>query len=122
MKKLVLSLVAIASMVFALPTAVFASSVAVDLTLSKIDPTGNIGGSHKGPVQIPSIALDGHTLYFFTPCDGDTLRLVDEDGVVVYSLVIPDGSSSLELPATLSGDYELQIIRGNFCFWGAVML
>lgn len=94
----------------------------VVLHLFKIDKDKDKGSYHKGPVQIPSIALDGHTLYFFTPCDGDTLRLVDEDGVVVYSLVIPDGSSSLELPATLSGEYELQIIRGNFCFWGAVML
>ena len=94
----------------------------ISLQIEDIDPTSGHGDPHKGPVQIPSISLDGHTLFFFSPCDGDTLRLVDEDGVVVYSLIIPDGTYSLELPITLSGNYELQIIRGNFCFWGEIEL
>ncbi len=94
----------------------------IDLEVTIYDPTGNLGGVHKGPVQIPEVSLDDHTLYFFTPCDGYTLNLVDENDVVVYTIVIPTGTTSWVLPATLSGEYELQLISGNYCFWGMITL
>lgn len=87
-----------------------------------IDPTNDNDGPHKGPVQVPEVSLDGHTLYFDTPCDGYTLNIVDENDVVVYSIVIPVGTTSWVLPATLSGEYELQLISGNYCFWGMITL
>ena len=94
----------------------------VNLGVKVIKPIGGHGGHPKSPVDIPTVSLDGHTLYFFTPCDGCTLNLVDENDVVVYTLVIPAGTTSLVLPATLSGNFELQIIRGNYCFWGEITL
>ena len=94
----------------------------VQLEVSKIDPTIMDDDQHKGPVQIPEVSLDDHTLYFFTPCDGYTLNLVDENDVVVYTIVIPTGTTSWGLPATLSGEYELQLISGNYCFWGMITL
>lgn len=123
MKKEILSIVAIAIMAFS--TQAYAdndSGTSINLEVSIYDPTGNIGGPHKGPVLIPEVSLDGHTLYFFTPCDGFTLNLVDENEVVVYTIVIPTGATSLVLPATLSGDFELQLISGNYCFWGWIGL
>ena len=94
----------------------------IDLQVYIYNPTGNLGGPHKGPVQIPEVSLDDHTLYFFTPCDGYTLNLVDENDGVVYTIVIPTGTTSCVLPATLSGEYELQLISGNYCFWGMINL
>ena len=94
----------------------------VQLEVSKIDPTIMDDDQHKGPVQIPEVSLDDHTLYFFTPCDGYTLNLMDENDVVVYTIVIPTGTTSWVLPATLSGEYELQLINGNYCFWGMITL
>lgn len=123
MKRKILLFIAVVCM--ALPAKVYADIVSdapIDLEVSIYNPTGNLGGVHKGPVQVPSVSLDGHTLYFFTPCDGCTLNLVDENDVVVYTLVIPAGTTSLALPATLSGNFELQIIRGNYCFWGTITL
>lgn len=93
----------------------------VPLEVSKINPTVP-DDPHKGPVQVPEVSLDGHTLYFFTPCDGCTLNIVDENDDVVYTLLIPCGTTSLALPSDLSGEYELQIIRGNYCFWGTITL
>ena len=98
------------------------AEVDIPLNTSKVDPTGDQISIPKSPVQVPSVSIDGHTLYFFTPCDGCVLNLVDENGVVVYSLVIPEATTSLELPAELSGEYELQIVRGNYCFWGEIDL
>lgn len=94
----------------------------VQLEVSKIDPTIMDDDQHKGPVQIPELSLDDHTLYFYTPCNGYTLNIVDENDVVVYTIVIPVGTTSWVLPSTLSGEYELQLISGNYCFWGMITL
>jgi hypothetical protein len=98
------------------------SSESINLNVSIIDPGKGKDNPHKGPIQVPEISLDDHTLYFFTPCDGYTLNLVDENDVVVYTIVIPAGTTSWVLPATLSGEYELQLISGNYCFWGMITL
>jgi len=86
------------------------------------DPTSNTQQSPKSPIQEPCIFLDDHTLYFGTPCDGCTLNVVDSNDVVVYTTVIPVGATSLVLPSTLSGEYELQIIQGYYCFYGPITL
>ena len=116
-------LIAISIMAFSASTYAAVNTVdPIPLEGGIIDPTNDNDGPHKGPVQVPEVSLDDHTLYFFTPCDGCTLNLVDENDVVVYTLVIPAGTTSLALPATLSGNFELQIIRGNYCFWGEITL
>ena len=94
----------------------------IPLQLTDIDPTIGQDNPHKGPVLVPEVSLDDHTLYFYTPCDGYTLNLVDENNVVVYTIVIPVGTTSWVLPSTLSGEYELQLISDNYCFWGMITL
>ena len=84
------------------------------------DPTEDHEPLQKDPLEVPSISLDDHTLYFDTSCDGCTLNIVDSNDVVVYTTVIPVGMTSLVLPSTLSGEYELQIIQGNYCFYGPI--
>lgn len=98
------------------------SQEGINLEMSKVDPTIMDDGQHKSPILVPEISLDDHTLYFYTPCDGYTLNLVDENDVVVYTIVIPVGTTSWVLPSTLSGEYELQLISGNYCFWGMITL
>ena len=129
MKKKILTIVAIACMAFSAPTPAFADEELeqVDLEVSIIDPTLPNGGIHKAPprpsaVKIPTIFLDGHTLYFDTPCEGCTLQLVDEDEKVVYSISLPNGITEWEFPEALTGDFVLQIIRGKYCFWGWIEL
>lgn len=87
-----------------------------------IDPNIIKNPLPKSPVQYPYIGIDDHTIYFFTPCDGCTLRIVNEDGEVEYATVIPTDCESIELPATLEGEYEIQIIRDNYCFYGDIEL
>ncbi len=41
---------------------------------------------------------------------------------VVYSTVIATGTTSLVIPSTLSGEYEIQIIQGNISFYGYIEL
>jgi hypothetical protein len=88
------------------------------LTVEIIDPTEETEPIEKEPILVPSVSLEGYTLIFITPCDGSTLRLVDANDNVVYSTVIPTGATSLVLPSSLSGEYQIQIIQGNLCFYG----
>ena len=108
------------SSIFAISCMAFPEPIPLQIT--GVDPTIGQDKPHKGPVQIPEVSLDDHTLYFFTPCDGYALNLVDENDVVVYTIVIPTGTTSWVLPASLSGEYELQLISGNYCFWGMIAL
>lgn len=100
----------------------YADSTDVDLEVGYDDPNSTSNESPKTPILIPHVGIDGYTLYFYTPCDGCILRLSDENDNVVYSTVIPTGTSSLVLPSYLSGDYKIEIIQGFYCFWGYIDL
>lgn len=94
----------------------------VQLQVKIDDSKINQPGDPKSPILIPSINIEDYTLYFDTPCDGCTLRLVNEDNEVEYTTVIPVGADELVLPSYLSGEYELQIFRGIYCFYGYIDL
>lgn len=76
----------------------------------------------RSPIRIPSISINDHTLYFYSSCDGCTLRLYDEKGDLVVNLIIPENSSTINLPSFLTGEYEIQILKGNYCFYGYIKL
>ena len=94
----------------------------VYLHVKKIDSTGPIKPIKRSPVKAPTLSLDDHTLYFITSCDGCTLQLLNEAGDVEYSIVIPENTSTITLPSSFSGEYELQIVRGQYCFFGLIEL
>lgn len=87
-----------------------------------IDPTKPDGPVKRSPISIPSVSINDHTLYFNTSCDGCILQLFNEDGELQYVITIPENSESIELPSCLTGEYEIQIIRGNYCFYGYITL
>lgn len=96
----------------------FASEVSLQVRIE--DPTNNQPPYPKTPILVPEVSIEDYTLTFDDACLGCELRLLDEDGVLVYSTTIT--SSTFVLPSYLSGNYELQIIRGNFCFYGDISL
>lgn len=101
---------------------VYASPKSINLQVGYVDPTEGNDGENRSPILVPEISLDGYSVIFNTPCDGCTLRLLDANDNVVYSTVIPTGTTSLVLPSYLSGEYEIQIIQGNLCFYGYINL
>ena len=94
----------------------------IDMEAGYDDPDLDQNDYPRSPVLIPHVGIDGYTLTFYTPCDGCTLRLLDESGNVVYTTVIPIGATTLVLPSYLSGEYRIEIIQGVFCFWGYIEL
>lgn len=99
-----------------------ASAFEVELEVGYFDPNEDKPDRPRTPILIPEVDIEGYVLYFNTPIDGDTLRILDENGAVVYSTVIPTGTTSLVLPSYLSGEYEIQIIQGNLYFYGYIIL
>ena len=103
---------------------VYATPVVIPLEVGYDDLSNDQNDPHKTPVLIPQVSIEIHTLYFGTSCDGYTLHIVDENDDVVYSTVIPVGTTSLILPAYLSDTYELQLLPNNcnYYFYGTVDL
>ena len=99
---------------------VSAIPVQVPLQVEHIDPDDTQDGPGRGPVQPPIIYIEDGTLTFVTNCNGCELRLVNDEDEVEYTTVI--SGSTLVLPSTLSGSYQLQIISGNYIFYGEVEL
>lgn len=124
MKKRILLLFCLIAMPAMLTIATESKDGGGPLPLSgpKIDPTEPQDPHPKSPAVVPIIYQDGHELVFDTKCDGCTLRIVDANDDVVYSIVIPAGTTSLVLPSFLSGTYELQIVRDGWLFYGDITL
>lgn len=125
MKKLLLSIVLLLASSFSDVIAQNSGEYNGDeiiLHTSIIDLTKDNGPIRRSPIHVPSISIDDHTLFFNSSCDGCTLRLYNEEGDLVVNLIIPDNSSTISLPSFLTGEYEIQIIRGNYCFYGYIKL
>ena len=97
---------------------VFSSEVSLEVRIE--DPNNDKPPYPKTPILVPEVSIEDYTLTFDASCLGCELRLLDENGVMVYSSTIT--SSTLVLPSYLSGDYELQIISGIYCFYGYINL
>ncbi len=123
MKKTILRFCLIMTLLPLSSLSVSATPEDILLEAELIDPTNEQGGPQRSPVLVPEVSIEGHTLLFGTPCDGCTLLLLNEDGDVAYSTVIPTDTVSLCLPSTLSGDYEIRIFPGgSFYFIGIINL
>jgi hypothetical protein len=93
----------------------------VPLRVKPVNPI-NTKPINRSPVMAPTLCIEDHTLYFITPCDGCLLQLLNEDGDVEFAIEIPEESETLTLPFYLEGEYELQIVRGQYCFYGYIEL
>ena len=80
-------------------------------------------GGYKTPVLIPTVSIDGYTLYIDGYHADYTLELIDENDTVVYSTYVPSAVNVVVLPATLSGNFELRLYPGgSYYFYGYISL
>ena len=78
-------------------------------------PGGNV--KPKSPILVPVVYLDGNVLSFDESLEGCTVQLLDENENIVFSHSIEENQTSVTFPGTLSGTYELQIVRGSITFY-----
>lgn len=88
-----------------------------ELTFEIFDKGGAVNPLPKSPVNPPSATLDGYTMTFDFSHPAYTLTLIDEDDEVAYQVTVPANVSVVYLPATLSGDYELQLYPDNSVYY-----
>lgn len=87
------------------------ASVVVPMQVNYTDPELGQNAPQRGPITVPSVSIEDYTLTFTTPCYGYTLVLIDENDEVAYTTII--SSSTVNLPSTLSDDYELRLIPND---------
>jgi hypothetical protein len=87
---------------------------------NNLQPIGN--GHPKSPIQPPTVYLDDYVLTFETDHPDYTLYIKDGDGEVVYTTTVYSSQTQVTLPSTLSGDYEIELVMGNWLFTGWITL
>ena len=116
MKKLVILLFALLSLVMA------KANEKVEFK-SQLLQGASIGhGYPKSPMQPPTVYIEDHTLSFTVDHPDYLLNIKDEDGNVVFSTVVWSAQTEVVLPSTLSGDYEIELVMGNWLFSGWINL
>lgn len=75
-------------------------------------------GGSRYLIDPPTIYIENYALTFEADHPGYVLQLVNENNVVVFSSVIPSGTTLFQLPTTLEGEYQIQLIQGNILYWG----
>ncbi len=93
----------------------------VILTIIKNDDTGR-PERPRTPANSPLVFISGHMLYLYDGCNNTTIEIKNEEGLVVYSTIVAEGTESLSLPAALSGAYTLCIERDNIIYVGKIEL
>lgn len=76
----------------------------------------------RSPMKEPVVIYNNHSLLFIAYCEEADIAIFDSTGCEVFSTTKPMGIELITLPEWLSGEYELHIHRGNFCFWGTIEL
>ena len=84
------------------------------------EPIGN--GFPKTPIEVPKVYIDDYTLLFETNHPEYILNIKDENNDVVYSTVVPSTQTQVTLPSTLSGNYKIHLVMGNWLFAGWINL
>jgi hypothetical protein len=81
--------------------------------------------SHTGSLAPPRpwyITQEDYVLTLPAFEDDFTLELRDEDDTVVYSTLVPAGTTQVVLPSTLSGDFELRLAADTYYYRGYISL
>ena len=76
----------------------------------------------KSPALTPTVYINENTVSFGSELEGFTLKILDEDGVVVYSTVIAAGTSQVVLSSTLYGEYEIRFVTDDYYYYGYITL
>ena len=99
------------------------SALPVDLTYGYDDHSGTMPDYPKAPPRIPAIDLQNNTITFEGSHVNYTLQIFNEDDDIVYSVYVPSTQTTVNLPSTLSGEYQLRLIPdgSNIYFYGYVL-
>lgn len=117
MKKILLMIVG----AFMLSTSLFAKE-AIPFSVHYDDNTPIGHGHGRGSIEVPLVYIEDNTLTFEINHPDYVLTIKDEDGDVVYTTTVFTTDTEVILPSTLSGDYEINLVMGDWLFTGWINL
>ena len=79
-------------------------------------------GYPRTPMTAPTVYIDDYTLLFEANHPEYVLYIKDENNNVVYSTVVSSTQTQVVLPSTLSGNYQIELVMGNWLFMGWINL
>ena len=79
-------------------------------------------GNPKTPITVPKVYIEDYTLSFGVNHPEYILIIKDEDDNVVYTTTVYSTQTDVILPSTLSGNYEINLVMGNWLFTGWIYL
>lgn len=89
----------------------------IPIEVGYIDPTDPITPLPKAPIRIPSLSICGCTLFFSGSHADYTLQVISDDEQVVFETYVPYSVSTVSLPASLSGSYEIRLVPDTYYFF-----
>ena len=99
-----------------------ADLIPLSVGIVKNKPSGLQNPKSPSPMEPPAVYLEDCTLSFDAFEEDWAIQLLDKNNVVVFSSVIPSGTTMFQLPTTLEGEYQIQLIQGNILYWGIIIL
>lgn len=79
-------------------------------------------GGKKSPMNPPTVSIEDYTLFFDTAHPDYVLHIKDEEGNLVFTTMVYSAQTQVVLPSTLSGDYQIELVMGNWLFIGWISL
>ncbi len=87
-----------------------------------IDPSTPQNPPAHLPAYSPNVTLEDHTLHFYYDHPDCTVQLLEDDDVVFEVPFFPYTANNINLPAALSGQYELRIVEVGYYFSAVIEL
>lgn len=91
----------------------------IPLTVEWSDPTGPLNPFPKTPIAIPHLSIIDHTLYLSNSYADYVFQILSSDGLV-YSTYVPAGTTTINIPSTLSGFYEIRLVTSTYYYKGYI--
>ena len=95
-------------------------SISFSIGIIRDAPT--INPHPKSPIVAPTVTIEDYVLNFPVEHPEYILYIKDEEDTVVYSTVVSETETTVVLPSTLSGNYEIVLVMGNLMFPGWIEL
>jgi hypothetical protein len=94
----------------------------VNVSLSIIRTSDVSNGNIKSEPLPLLITLEDYTITLPATDVDYTLELRDENGTLVYTAFIPQGSTQIVLPTTFSGEFEIRLVANTYYYIGVLEL
>ena len=97
------------------PYSIPESSLRIEFVCEHINNNAGQVGRPRTPIQPPTVYLCDHTLYICGDYGDFSLQVLTDDETAVYSTYVPSGTTEVQLPATLSDDYQAKVTGTGAC-------